>query len=195
MGVRGPGPIHPKRALGTVESPGFPDPVSPTVAPYSPSVRPMPSQLRSAYTVAAGARYTPPLTKRDQTTRAILLAKATVTNIFGLRVSICASHDPAGAPRKQAWRITALAPRMSKRRMVRSPSFDTAPSFCLPPVDLCSGVSPSQAAKSRPVREVLRRWHECDDRGRGDRPTPGIVIIRRAIWLDFARSSGERRRG
>jgi hypothetical protein len=32
---------------------------------------------------------------------------------------------------------------MSKRRMVRSPIFETAPSFCLPPVDFCSGVSPS----------------------------------------------------
>ena len=42
----------------------------------------------------------PPLTNRAQTTRAILLAKATVTSIFGLRASICASQDPAGAPRR-----------------------------------------------------------------------------------------------
>src|ERR1700738_5273484 len=40
---------------------------------------------------------------------------------------------------------------ISKRRIVRSPRFETAPSFCLPPVDFCSGVSPSQAAKSRPA--------------------------------------------
>jgi hypothetical protein len=40
MGVRGPGPDHPKRARSTVESPGYPSPVSPTVAPYSPSARP-----------------------------------------------------------------------------------------------------------------------------------------------------------
>jgi hypothetical protein len=40
MGVRGPGPNHPKRARSTVESPGCPSPVSPTVAPYSPSARP-----------------------------------------------------------------------------------------------------------------------------------------------------------
>src|SRR6476620_10496552 len=31
---------HPKRARSTVESPGCPSPVSPTVAPYSPSARP-----------------------------------------------------------------------------------------------------------------------------------------------------------
>src|SRR5262244_2415140 len=40
MGVRGPGPHHPKRARSTVESTGCPGPVSPTVAPYSPSAHP-----------------------------------------------------------------------------------------------------------------------------------------------------------
>src|SRR5246127_2591969 len=40
---------------------------------------------------------------------------------------------------------------INRRRIVRSPRFETAPSFCLPPVDFCSGVSPSQAAKSRPA--------------------------------------------
>src|SRR5215470_19102549 len=40
MGVRGPGPDHLKRARSTVVSPGCPSPVSPTVAPYSPSARP-----------------------------------------------------------------------------------------------------------------------------------------------------------
>ena len=40
MGVRGPGPDHSKRARSTVESPGCPGPVSPTVAPYSPSAHP-----------------------------------------------------------------------------------------------------------------------------------------------------------
>src|SRR6516225_6417454 len=40
---------------------------------------------------------------------------------------------------------------INRRRIVRSPRFETAPSFCLPPVDFCSGVSPSQAAKSRPM--------------------------------------------
>src|SRR6202047_2035294 len=40
----------------------------------------------------------PPLTSRAQTMRAILLARATVTSIFGLRANIWASHDPLGAP-------------------------------------------------------------------------------------------------
>jgi hypothetical protein len=42
---------------------------------------------------------------------------------------------------------------ISRRRIVRSPRFETAPSFCFPPVDFCSGVSPSQGAKWRPARK------------------------------------------
>ena len=87
------------RAQGTLVQPGCPDPVSPTVAPCPPSVRPTPSRPCSAYAVTAGARYTPPLTSRAQTMRAILLARATVTSIFGLRASMRASHEPCGAPR------------------------------------------------------------------------------------------------
>ena len=44
----------------------------------------------------------PPLTSRAQMMRAILLARATVTSIFGLRANICASHEPLGAPRRLA---------------------------------------------------------------------------------------------
>ena len=99
MGVRGPGPNHARVLEVTVLQPGCPDPVSPTVAPCLPSARPTPSRPRPAYAVTAGARYTPPLTSKAQTTRAVLLARATVTSIFGLRASVPASHEPAGAPR------------------------------------------------------------------------------------------------
>jgi len=102
--------------------------------------------------------------------RAILLARATVTSIFGLRANICASHDPLGAPRRLACRTTALAPMINRRRIVRSPRFETAPSFCLPPVDFCNGVSPSQAAKWRPAGEPLGRGHERSDCRRGNWP-------------------------
>jgi hypothetical protein len=54
MGVRGPGPNHPQRARSTVESPGCPSPVSPTVAPYSPSARPHVLAIGSAYAAATG---------------------------------------------------------------------------------------------------------------------------------------------
>ena len=99
MGVRGPGPYQRRRARSTLLHTGSPDPVSPTVAPCPPSVRPTPSRPRAAYAATAGARYTPPLTSRAHTMRAILLARATVTSICGLRASIRASHEPSGAPR------------------------------------------------------------------------------------------------
>jgi len=123
-----------------------------------------------------------------------LLARATVTSIFGLRASICASHDPSGAPRRLAWRTTALAPMISRLQIVRSPRLETAPSFCLPPVDLCSGVSPSQAAKSRPAG-TLRRGHQRRDCRRDNRsyardrhqPTCRRVCLRALVDLGIQR--------
>src|SRR4051794_24433448 len=153
MGVRGPGPDQGGVLRGTLLQPGCPDPVSPTVAPCPPSARPTPRWPRRAYAATAGTPYVPPLTSRAQTMRAVLLARATVTSIRGLRASIRASQEPSAAPRRPAQRTTALAPRMSTRRIVRSPILEMAPSLRLPPVDLYSGVRPSQAAKSRPARK------------------------------------------
>src|SRR4051794_24785308 len=84
----------------TVLQPGCPDPVSPTVAPCPPCARPTPRWPRRAYAATAGALYVPPLTSRAQTMRAILLARAVVTSMRGLRASIRASHEPAAAPRR-----------------------------------------------------------------------------------------------
>lgn len=60
-----------------------------------------------------------------------------------------ASQESAVEPLRIAQRTAALAPMISSRRRVRSPIRDVLPSFCLPPVERCSGVSPSHAAKSR----------------------------------------------
>ena len=70
---------------------------------------------------------------------------------------------------------------ISKRRIVRSPRFETAPSFCLPPVDFCSGVSPSQAAKSRPAANPSAAGTNAVIAVEAIGPTPGIVISRRAV--------------
>ena len=53
--VRGPGPKSQPRTRGTVLHTGYPDPVSPTVAPCRPSARPTPSRRRRAYAAGAGA--------------------------------------------------------------------------------------------------------------------------------------------
>src|SRR5580704_15283014 len=70
---------------------------------------------------------------------------------------------------------------ISRRRIVRSPRFETAPRFCLPPVDFCSGVSPSQAAKSRPARKPSAAGTSAVIAVEAIGPTPGIVISRRAV--------------
>ena len=91
------------------------------------------------------------------------------------------------APRWLAQRTTALAPRMSSRRMVRSPIFEMAPSLCLPPVDFCSGVSPSQAAKSRPARKPSGAGTRAVIAVAAIGPMPGIVMSRRATGSALAR--------
>ena len=60
--------------------------------------------------------------------------------------------------------------------MVRSPLFEMAPSLRLPPVDFCSGVSPSQAAKSRPARKPSGAGTRAVIAVAAIRPMPGIVM-------------------
>ena len=110
-----------------------------------------------------------------------------MTNIRGLRASICSNQEPAGAPRRQAWLTTALAPMISRRRIVRSPIFEMAPSRCLPPVDFCKGVRPSQAAKSRPLANVSIGGASAAIAVAVMGPTPGMVISRRATGSSLER--------
>ena len=65
------------------------------------------------------------------------------------------------------------APMISSRLSVRSPILVMPPSRCLPPVDRCRGVRPSQAAKSRPLRKVCGRRRQRQHRGGGDRADAG----------------------
>jgi hypothetical protein len=113
--------------------------------------------------------------------RAILLARATITGMGGLRANIRASHDPWGAPRRRACRVTALAPMISRRRSVRSPLFEIAPNFCLPPVERSSGVNPSQVAKSRPLLKGAAVGDSATRAVAVIGPMPGIVASRGAL--------------
>jgi hypothetical protein len=81
--------------------------------------------------------------------------------------------------------------------MVRSPILDVAPSFCLPPVDRCTGVKPSQAAKSRPLRNVSTGGARAAMAVAVIGPTPGIVINREGISSSLARLAavGDQRLG
>ena len=74
-------------------------------------------------------------------------------------------------------------------------AFRDGAEFCLPPVDFCSGVSPSQAAKSRPAAKPCAAGVSAAIAVATIGPTPGIVISRRAVgsvlerWLISASST------
>lgn len=72
----------------------------------------------------------------------------------GFRATRLASHRLALPPLRTTQRITLMAPTISSLRMSHCPILLTAPSRVLPPVDLCRGTKPSQAAKLRPLSKV-----------------------------------------
>ena len=121
--------------------------------------------------------------------RAFLLATATMTSIGGLRASIRPSHESAGTPLRLAQRTTALAAMMSRRRSVRSPIREVRPRRSLPPVERCTGVSPTQAAKSRPERKVSVGGAKASMAVAISGPMPGTLISRRAVSSALARAA------
>jgi len=115
-----------------------------------------------------------------QTARAILLANAIATSIFGLRSSIRASHEPGRMARRPIQFRRDIAPLISKRRMSDWPAFEMRPSRCRPPVECCLGTSPSQAAKSRPERKLSIDGAKASMASAVTGPIPGMVCKRRA---------------
>lgn len=97
------------------------------------------------------------------------------------------SHDCSWQPLRSACFTTEVAPMMSKRRNIRSPIFDVAPSFCFPPVESCNGVSPTQAAKSLPFLKVEASGARAIKAVAVIAPTPGTVAKRRASASSRAR--------
>src|SRR5215208_5088971 len=111
-----------------------------------------------------------------------------MTSMGGLRESILPSHDLAGTPLRLAHRTTLLAATISRRRRVRSPMRDVRPRRSLPPVDLCTGVRPTQAAKSRPDRNVSGVGASASMAVAINSPIPGTVISGDVVGL---RSGGD----
>src|SRR5262249_8806300 len=87
-------------------------------------------------------------------------------------------HDPASTPFRTAQCTTALAPMISRRRIVRSP-LEVPPIFRLPPVDRWNGVSPAR----RRNRALSRRFalEEGADRGCRDGAASSSSSARREI--------------
>ena len=70
--------------------------------------------------------------------------------------------------------------------MYRSPFFVILPSLSLPPLDLLSGVRPSQAAKSRPVLNCFASPTVATMAEAVIGPTPGIRMRRRVSLSSIA---------
>lgn len=119
--------------------------------------------------------------------RAIRLASAIATSIFGLRASIRASHDPSGAPLRAAHRTTAMTPVISNHRISFWPIFDVRPRRSLPPLECCRGVRPTHAAKSRPFENVSIGGAKVVIAPAVIGPMPGMVVSRFAVSSVFAR--------
>jgi len=83
--------------------------------------------------------------------RAVLLAMATVASRVGLRSSIEAVHGSTRSGLVRAARTRADMPTTRSCLRYLSPMRDILPCRSLPPEDLLSGVSPIQAARSRPL--------------------------------------------
>src|SRR5580658_10853483 len=114
---------------------------------------------------------------------ASLLASATATRRSGFLARSAAIESARGPLRLRAKRSTAVEPTTSNLRIYRLPCLVTAPSLALPPLEFCLGVSPSQAAKSRPDLNTLGSGTLAAIAEAVSGPTPGTRSSRRQVLL------------
>ena len=90
--------------------------------------------------------------------RAILLARATVTSIFGLRANICASHDPLTAPRLPVGTSAPEPAKGSHHHSARNPRANarSAVQRSTMPVGICIGGDPFFIARKNSRREIRK---------------------------------------
>jgi hypothetical protein len=80
-----------------------------------------------------------------------------------------------------AQRTTALAPMIKSRRRSRCPMFEVRPRRAIPPEKCCLGVSPIQAARSRPGPKVSGGGAATTNARAVTGPTPRTVIGCQAV--------------
>ena len=137
-------------------------------------------------TASAGSRKSSLFVRIAQICRAILLASAIPTSIFGLRASFRPIQLSAGTLWRARPTIRVIAPIIRSRRMSLWPAFEIRPSRALPPVECWRGTSPSQAAKARPDLNCAMSEANASIASAVRGPTPGIVCSRRAVSVSTA---------
>jgi hypothetical protein len=127
-----------------------------------------------------------------QTTRAILFAMATLATRTGFLASSATSRGSAVSGLYLARRINDVAPITRSFLRYRSPILVICPRRSFPPLEFCEGVSPSQAANSRPERNCLGLATNATSAVAPTGPMPGIVDRRSATSSDLCRARIER---
>src|SRR3712207_5257639 len=114
--------------------------------------------------------------------RAILFARATVTDRAGRRSSSPRTHAPAALFQAPARYAIEVAPSTSNLRISRLPALVIRPRRVLPPVECWRGTNPSQAAKCRAVsKSPIPSPTVAAISEAVIGPTPGIVARRLAV--------------
>src|SRR6202043_1527320 len=128
------------------------------------------------------ARKISPVLIIAQMIRASLLASATVTRRAGFFARSALIHSASAPLRLLTLRSSEVAERTSSFLMWRFPLL-MPPSVCLPPLEFCRGVSPSQAAKSRPDLNTLGSGVDAVITEAISLPTPGTLASKRLTSL------------
>lgn len=139
--------------------------------------------LRLSILHCCALRNTSPVESIAHIVRASLFATATATTMGRRRSSKASIHGPSTRERAFGYRTTVRAPKTSRWRRYRSPCLVMPPSLCLPPDEFCRGVSPSQAANSRPDRNADGSGIVAAKAVAVIGPIPGMVASKRQIEL------------
>jgi hypothetical protein len=110
--------------------------------------------------------------------RAILLAKATLTNRAGRRARSALIHPASPGALVRAYRITDVAPVTNSRRKYGSPCLEIPARRSLPPLEWDRGVNPSHAAKWRADLNWLASVTLATSADAVTGPMPGIEASR-----------------
>ena len=149
----------------------------------------------NAYATTAGARYTSPLASSAQTMRAILLASATRTSIGGLRATMRAIHDPAGAPLRATQSKTAVRADDQQAAQRSLAHLRGGAQLLLAAGRMLQRREPDPGGKVPAALERLSRWRKGRQSHCGDRADSrnGHQPPRRLILLALSATSRSRR--
>src|SRR5580704_11722747 len=181
MGVRGLGPDHPKRARSTVESPGCPSPVSPTVAPYSPSAHPYAVAIVSSLRRRDRSSVDAALDQQSPDDAGHLVGQSHGDQHLRFASQHLGKPRSLGCPAPAGLLNHGTRPNDQQAPDRPFAAFRDGAELLLAAGGFLQRRQPEPGRKVTACRKPLRgRYQRCNCR-RGNWPTPGIAISRRAV--------------